>query len=52
MIWKKVFVWRIIYTDDFGITVKTFDMCAATYTQAFIEFVCKHDGIILKIVRI
>lgn len=45
-------MWRITYTTDFGETEKTVEVSAVTYTQAYVDFMCKYDGIILEIERI
>ncbi len=49
----QVYPWKITYTIDFGITELTKVICAATYTQAYLEFSLKNENaMILEIERI
>ena len=45
-------MWLITYTKDFDQTRQEQTIAASTYTQAYLTFVLKYDGIILEIKKI
>lgn len=44
--------WLIIYTKDYDITRQEKIIAAATYTQAYLNFVLHNNGLILEIQKI
>lgn len=41
--------WLVIYTSDLNATQQTATVTGDTYTQAYINFMLKYDGIILEL---
>lgn len=44
--------WLIVYTRDYAKTLEIKHIIAATYTEAYLKFFIKYDGIILEIKKI